>query len=105
MCVGTLNQEVHGFTMFDNPNDPPIADKRPVETPSPSGDPADAPGHARFTTCRWRCAPEDGQFCTHRDVLPFAGKEGFNAEAWCPDCTFYKVRRTPKKRERNEYGY
>jgi hypothetical protein len=22
----------------------------------------------------------------------------FNPEAWCPDCTFFKLRRTPKKR-------
>ena len=36
--------------------------------------------------------------CTHRDVLPMAGREGFNAEAWCPDCSFFKVRRAPRKR-------
>jgi len=89
--------------MFDNTNDQPLVDERPVETPSPTGEPAQAPGQERFATCRWRSAPEDGQYCTHRDVLPFAGKDGFNAEAWCPDCSFYKVRRTPKKRERNEY--
>ena len=29
----------------------------------------------KFKSCRWRCDPEDGEFCTHRDVLPFAGKE------------------------------
>ena len=52
----------------------------------------------RFKSCRWRAQPEDGQFCTHRDVLPMAGKEGFNAEAWCPDCAFFKVRRAPRKR-------
>lgn len=23
----------------------------------------------------------------------------FNPEAWCPDCEFFKLRRTPKKRE------
>ena len=43
-----------------------------------------------------------GEFCTHRDVLPFAGKEGFKPESWCPECAFYKLRRTPKKRERND---
>jgi hypothetical protein len=31
-------------------------------------------------------------------VLPFAGKEGFSADSWCPECAFYKLRRTPKKR-------
>jgi hypothetical protein len=59
----------------------------------------------KFKSCRWRAAPEDGEFCTHRDVLPFAGKDGFVAESWCPDCAFYKLRRTPKKRERVDYSY
>jgi hypothetical protein len=27
-----------------------------------------------------------------------AGTAGFNAEAWCADCGFYKVRRNPRKR-------
>ena len=59
----------------------------------------------KFKSCRWRATPEDGEFCTHRDVLPFAGKEGFVAESWCPDCAFYKLRRTPKKRERLDFTY
>ena len=59
----------------------------------------------KFKSCRWRATPEDGEFCTHRDVLPFAGKDGFVAESWCPDCAFYKLRRTPKKRERVDYTY
>jgi hypothetical protein len=37
-------------------------------------------------------------FCTHQEVKPYAGTTSFDAEAWCPDCTHYKVRRTPKKR-------
>ena len=57
----------------------------------------------KFQSCRWRCDPDSGEFCTHRDVLPFAGKEGFVAESWCPDCAFYKLRRTPKKRDYNSY--
>lgn len=57
----------------------------------------------KFRSCRWRCDPESGEFCTHRDVLPFAGKEGFVAESWCPDCEFYKLRRTPKKRDYSSY--
>jgi len=57
----------------------------------------------KFKSCRWRCDPESGEFCTHRDVLPFAGKEGFVPESWCPDCAFYKLRRTPKKREYSQY--
>ncbi len=65
----------------------------------------DSPAVERFKSCRWRCSPEEGSFCTHRDVLPFAGKEGFAADSWCPDCSFYKLRRTPKKRERVDYSY
>ena len=65
--------------------------------------PAVSPAVEKFRSCRWRATPEDGEFCTHRDVLPFAGKEGFVAESWCPDCAFYKLRRTPKKRERLDY--
>lgn len=80
--------------------------------PDPEGEaaaapsaPAVSPAVERFKSCRWRCAPEDGEFCTHRDVLPFAGKEGFSADSWCPDCAFYKLRRTPKKRERLDFTY
>ena len=45
-------------------------------------------------------------FCTHREVKPYAGTTGFDADAWCPDCQYYKLRRAPKKREpRDEYSY
>ncbi len=64
-----------------------------------------SPAVARFKSCRWRRPPEDGpECCGHRDVLPIAGIN-FNPEAWCPDCTFYKLRRTPKKRSPDEYRY
>ncbi|MCA1561123.1 MAG: hypothetical protein LC804_12945 [Acidobacteria bacterium] len=76
---------------------------REAEPAAPA--PVDSPAVERFKSCRWRCTPEDGAFCTHRDVLPFAGKEGFVAESWCPDCAFYKLRRTPKKRERLDFSY
>jgi hypothetical protein len=78
------------------------------QTPAPAAAPAPAPvspAVEKFRSCRWRATPEDGEYCTHRDVLPFAGKEGFVAESWCPDCAFYKLRRTPKKRERVDYSY
>ncbi len=59
----------------------------------------------KFKSCRWRRPPEDGpECCGHRDVLPIAGTS-FNPAAWCPDCTFYKLRRTPKKRSPDEYRY
>jgi hypothetical protein len=81
------------------------------ETPAPPGAPdTNAPGAAspaviKFKSCRWRRPPEDGpECCGHRDVLPIAGTS-FNPEAWCPDCAFYKLRRTPKKRSPDEYRY
>jgi len=71
-----------------------------VETPAVS------PAVAKFKSCRWRRPPEEGpECCGHRDVLPIAGTTGFDPEAWCPDCSFYKLRRTPKKRSPDEYRY
>ena len=59
----------------------------------------------KFKSCRWRRPPEDGpECCGHRDVLPIAGTS-FNPEAWCPDCAFFKLRRTPKKRSPDDYRY
>jgi len=59
----------------------------------------------KFKSCRWRRPPEDGpECCGHRDVLPIAGTS-FNPDAWCPDCTFFKLRRTPKKRDPADYRY
>ena len=71
-----------------------------VDTPSESA------AVARFKSCRWRRPPEEGaECCGHRDVLPMAGTAGFDPEAWCLDCTFYKLRRTPKKRSAEDYRY
>ena len=95
----------------------------PFSTPSPTPDSAatgatgdtaapsvDTPGVSeavmKFKSCRWRRPPEDGPGCCgHRDVLPIAGTTSFDPAAWCPDCTFYKLRRTPKKRSPDEYRY
>jgi hypothetical protein len=77
-----------------------VVDPPQDAAPAPQAMPSDAV--AKFQSCRWRCDPDAGAFCTHRDVLPFAGKEGFVADSWCPDCGFYKLRRTPKKRD---YSY
>ena len=77
--------------------------------PPPDGaDPATPPlseAVVKFKSCRWRRPPEDGpECCGHRDVLPIAGVS-FNPEAWCPDCAFFKLRRTPKKRPPEDYRY
>ncbi len=88
----------------------PLADTQPAAAPADPNAPAIPTNTVsepvrKFKSCRWRCEPDAGEFCTHRDVLPFAGKEGFNADSWCPECAFYKLRRTPKKRERQDYSY
>jgi hypothetical protein len=80
----------------------------PPSTPDPSGDVASSSASEaviKFKSCRWRRPPEDGpECCGHRDVLPIAGTS-FNPEAWCPDCQFFKLRRTPKKRSPDDYRY
>ena len=85
--------------------DLPSVEKAPDPVPPAADQPAANPAVAKFNTCRWKATPEQGDFCTHRDVLPFAGKEGFKPDSWCPECAFYKLRRTPKKRERIDYSY
>jgi hypothetical protein len=87
-------------------------DKAVDKTPAPQAQPAPAvPQSAafiRFRSCRWYQPAENGnaEFCTHREVKPYAGTSGFDADAWCPDCQFYKVRRSPKKRSPSEdFGY
>jgi hypothetical protein len=65
-----------------------------------------SPAAAKFKSCRWRRPPDEGpECCGHRDVLPIAGTASFDPEAWCLDCAFYKLRRTPKKRSADDYRY
>jgi hypothetical protein len=95
---------------FSVPPTSPMSPTSPAPgaaAPQPAADaPALSAAVARFKSCRWRRPPEDGpECCGHRDVLPMAGTTGFDPEAWCPDCQFYKLRRTPKKREPNDYRY
>ncbi|HEY7497924.1 MAG TPA: hypothetical protein VH740_05410 [Vicinamibacterales bacterium] len=86
--------------------EPPADGVEPASAvPAQDVEPAASPAEEKFQSCRWRATPDAGAFCTHRDVLPFAGKEGFKPESWCPECAFYKLRRTPKKRERSDYMY
>jgi hypothetical protein len=79
---------------FD-PRDP----SRPTGGQTPPGNAA----AQRFETCRWRANPDNGgsPHCTHRDVLPYAGTNGFNPAAWCPDCAFFKMRRGTRKPPRH----
>jgi hypothetical protein len=80
--------------MFDESS---MAD-RALPEDSQGETPAMSAGAARFHSCRWqKSGPDVTPHCTHRDVLPMAGTTAFNAEAWCPDCPHYKLRRTPRK--------
>jgi hypothetical protein len=71
-----------------------------LPAPSPVDTPALPAAVQRFQSCRWRKAADNGvpDHCAHRDVQPMTGTSSFDAEAWCPDCAFYKVRRNPRKR-------
>jgi hypothetical protein len=78
---------------------PAPAPATPAEGGIQNPTPALSPAHQRFQSCRWRRAAENSnpECCGHRDVLPMTGANGFDPEAWCPECGYYKVRRTPKK--------
>ena len=66
---------------------------------SPPATPLVSEAVIKFRSCRWRRPPDEGsECCGHRDVLPIAGTNSFDPEAWCPDCAFFKLRRSPKKR-------
>jgi len=85
----------------------PQADRSSTAAPPPAT--SDSPQSAalvRFRSCRWMQPPENGNasFCTHREVKPYAGMQGFDAEAWCPECQYYKLRRAPRKRT-DDHGY
>ena len=80
----------------------------PAAVPAVTSDYPQSAAWVRFNSCRWQQPPEDGNaaFCTHREVKPYAGTTGFDADAWCPDCQYYKLRRAPKKRQpSDEYSY
>jgi hypothetical protein len=89
------------LSVYEKPfiDEPVVAPEAP-STPL-SEAPAGTAAQERFKSCRWRKAAENGQpeCCGHRDVLPMTGANGFDPEAWCPECEFYKLRRTPKKRD------
>jgi hypothetical protein len=90
-------------------SDPFFPSNVPIPVSSPAAkvenDPSISAAVMKFKSCRWRRPPEDGpECCGHRDVLPIAGTS-FNPEAWCPDCAFFKLRRTPKKRSPEDYRY
>jgi hypothetical protein len=92
----------------DNPpGDTPTTTDRTSTTDGTSS-PPQSTGFVRFTSCRWQQPVEEGvpaAYCTHREVKPYAGTTGFDPDAWCIDCQYYKLRRAPKKRNPDEYRY
>ena len=88
-----------------------VAPAAPAEAPAAPQDSPAAPESAafvKFRSCRWHQPKENGnaEFCTHREVKPYAGTSGFDADAWCPDCQYYKLRRSPKKKQPgDDYSY
>ena len=101
---------------FNNGPMGPPSDNPPGDTPTApagaatEGTPAapQSTGFVRFTSCRWQQPVEEGvpaAYCTHREVKPYAGTTGFDPDAWCIDCQYYKLRRAPKKRNPDEYRY
>jgi hypothetical protein len=92
--------------MFDEPLAPSGTTASAVGEPT-EPQPAVSEAVVKFRSCRWRKPAEEGspECCSHRDVLPITGVHGFDPEAWCPECTFFKLRRTPKKRPADEYRY
>lgn len=94
---------------YNSNNDPEIltADA-PASPETPSSPQPESPSFARFRSCRWHQPKENGntEFCTHREVKPYAGTAGFDPDAWCGDCQYYKLRRSPKKKQPGEdYTY
>ena len=90
----------------------PADDKGTTATPAaPQGEQApveESAAFVRFRSCRWHQPKENGnaEFCTHREVKPYAGTAGFDPNAWCSDCQYYKLRRSPKKKTPGEdYSY
>ncbi|MCL4810888.1 MAG: hypothetical protein KJ061_00310 [Vicinamibacteraceae bacterium] len=89
-----------GAAASPDPESPSGSPSLPAPEAVPPGAPQEmSPAWARFTSCRWHRAAEGGTpaHCTHRDVFPLAGVHGFNPESWCPDCPYYKLRRTVRK--------
>jgi hypothetical protein len=96
----TMNPSEQADGVAPAPADAPAA---PQDTSVAMESPAapESASWARFRSCRWHQPKENGssEFCTHREVKPYAGTSGFDADAWCPECQYYKLRRSPKKKQ------
>jgi hypothetical protein len=109
-----FNNDPHTLTMDLPEHAEGKSEATNTDTPAAPVAPATVPAveesaaWVRFRSCRWHQPKENGnaEFCTHREVKPYAGTTGFDPDAWCPDCQYYKLRRSPKKRTPGEdYSY
>jgi hypothetical protein len=107
--VDAVFDERDRLPVYDKPYEDPalVTPTVPAAGSDPAAVTALSAAAQRFHSCRWRRAAENGlpECCGHRDVLPLTGSNGFDAEAWCPECAYYKLRRTPKKRDYYEDRY
>jgi hypothetical protein len=108
--ASNFNNDTLARGVADDRPDEPVEDTatlKPGDGPVTSDRPESA-AFVRFRSCRWMQPAENGnqEFCTHREVKPYAGTQGFDADAWCPECQYYKLRRAPKKRNpADDYTY
>ena len=108
--ASNFNNDTLARGVADDRGDAPGEDTatlKPGDGPVTSDRPESA-AFVRFRSCRWMQPAENGnqEFCTHREVKPYAGTQGFDADAWCPECQYYKLRRAPKKRNpADDYTY
>ena len=60
-----------------SPDAPPSSDDTPAT-------PTEDPTLTKFKSCRWHATQDDDStaYCSHRDVRPYAGVNGFTPEAW-----------------------
>lgn len=90
----------------DPPREPAPASATDPDARTPrAAEPEPTPAEVRFRACRWSARAAGQEYCSNPEVLPYAGKGGFNAEAWCLDCTFYKLRRKAPKPRRPDDDY
>lgn len=102
-----------GAAAEPSPTSPSPTSPASAQSPAPgtgqaTSDVPESAAFVRFRSCRWMQPIENGnqEFCTHREVKPYAGTSGFDADAWCPECQYYKLRRAPKKRSpADDYTY
>ena len=84
--ASNFNNDTLARGVADDRGEAPVegnATLKPGDGPVTSDRPESA-AFVRFRSCRWMQPAENGnqEFCTHREVKPYAGTQGFDADAW-----------------------